>query len=396
MEIKRNVFNELSERLKAKTKRIQVLLGPRQVGKTTGIRQVCREYDGEFHYVSADAPHLKSVSWIAEQWEIARFKAQKSGQFLLVIDEIQKIAQWSEVVKSLYDADQFAGHPFQVVLLGSAQSILAGGVHESLAGRCEILPVTHWSFSEIHELHGCTLDEYIFYGGYPGSYEYAGDLERWRSYLLDSIIEATLSKDVLLVERIQKPALLRRLFELGCQYSGKILSYQKLLGQLQDAGNTTTLAHYLQLLNSVALLTGLEKYAGDQARRRASSPKFCVYNTAYLTAFHSASLEYLRQAPAEWGHWVESAVGAHLLNQSIQHRFNVYYWREGADEVDFILVKHNKVVAIEVKSSQYAGPHRGLDKLQKHFQIDKMLVVGGDGLSVEEFLLKGLDSVWAT
>jgi hypothetical protein len=119
---------------------------------------------------------------------------------------------------------------------------------------------------------------------------------------------------VLLLSRVDKPALLRRTFELACRYSGQVLSYSKMLGQRPDAGNATTLAHYLDLLAGAGLVTGLQKYAGDVARRRGSSPKLQVMSTALVTAPSGLTLAEARRDGEFWGRFVEPAVGAHLAN----------------------------------------------------------------------------------
>jgi len=169
-------------------------------------------------------------------------------------------------------------------LLGSSPLLVQQGLSESLAGRFEILRIGHWSFSEMRDAFGLTVDQYLYFGGYPGSAALINDEERWRRYLLDSLIETTLARDILLMNRVDKPALLRQMFRLGCEYSGQILSYQKMLGQLQDAGNTTTLAHYLDLLSGAGMLCGLSKFSSEVVRQRGSSPKLQVLNNGLMTA----------------------------------------------------------------------------------------------------------------
>ena len=228
--------------------------------------------------------------------------------------------------------------------------LIQSGLTESLAGRFEVIAVPHWSFAEMHEAFGWKLEQYIFYGAYPGAAELIDDPERWRRYILDSLIETTISRDILLLTRVDKPALLRRLFQLGCAYSGQILSYQKMIGQLTDAGNTTTLAHYLELLQGAGMLAGLSKYARGQVRQRGSSPKLQVLNTALMTAQDQRSLAEARQDGDYWGRLVESCIGAHLFNSSFGTNISVTYWRERNHEVDFVLQQGTTTVAIEVKS----------------------------------------------
>jgi len=218
---------------------------------------------------------LRGPAWIEQQWEAARLLAREAGRegALLALDEVQKVPRWSESLKRLRDEDSRAALPLKVVLLGSAPLLVQKGLTESLTGRFEILHLPHWSYVEMRDAFGWTLDQYLFYGAYPGAAPLVDEPERWARYIRDSLIETTIARDVLLLSRVDKPALLRRLFELGCTYSGRILSYTKMLGQLQDAGNTTTLAHYLDLLAGAGMVVGLQKYAGGAARRRGSSPK---------------------------------------------------------------------------------------------------------------------------
>ncbi|MBT9169972.1 MAG: hypothetical protein DDT18_00308 [Actinobacteria bacterium] len=273
----RDINRRLIERILESRRFIQVLYGPRQVGKTTAIKQVLKEIDLPSHYASADQPTLRNEVWLEEQWEIGRLKAKENKAAVLVFDEIQKVSDWSEVVKRLWDEDTFNNLPLRVILLGSSQLLIQKGLTESLAGRFELIRAGHWSFSECQDYFGWDLDTYIFYGGYPGAAPLIREPERWVRYIQDSLIETTISRDILLMTRVDKPALLRRLFYLGCEYSGQVLSYQKMLGQLQEAGNTTTLAHYLELLSGAGFVTGLGKFSGQAVRRRGSSPKLQVF-----------------------------------------------------------------------------------------------------------------------
>src|SRR5580704_16854531 len=272
--IRQAIHSELLKRLKEKRRFLQVLAGHRQVGKTTVVRQVMEASKIPAHYASADEPSLRDRTWLEQQWDVARLKARESKTgALLVLDEIQKVGDWPSVVKLLWDADTHSGVPLKVVLLGSSPLLIQSGLAESLAGRFEVIAVPHWSFTEMREAFGWTFEQYVFYGAYPGAAELIGAPERWRRYIQDSLIETTIARDILLLTRVDKPALLRRLFQLGCAYSGQILSYQKMLGQLQDAGNTVTLAHYLELLHGAGMVMGLSKYAYGQVRQRGSSPK---------------------------------------------------------------------------------------------------------------------------
>ena len=308
---------------------VQVVFGPRQVGKTTMIGQILKELTIPSHYVSADGVSSGQQVWINQQWEIARLLVKQSGknEGLLVFDEIQKLENWSETVKREWDLDTMNGLALKVVLLGSSRVLLQQGLTESLAGRYETIYMGHWSYSEMQEAFGYDEDQFIWFGGYPGASSLIQDEKRWKQYVLDSLIEASISRDILMLTRVDKPALMRQLFVLGCHYSGQILSFNKILGQHLDAGNTTTLSNYLNLLDTAGLLNGIEKYSSDLIRQRSSSPKFQVYNTALMSAQNDLTFQEIKMRPDLWGRWVESAVGAHLINSSRDGGFTVRYWR---------------------------------------------------------------------
>ena len=379
---------ELARRLAEPRRFIQVVAGPRQVGKSTLVQQVVDDLAAEVRYASADEPTLRGAEWIAQQWEAARLTARDSGKAgaVLVLDEIQKIPGWSETVKRLWDEDTRRRVPLKAVLLGSAPLLIARGMSESLAGRFELLHLPHWSFSEMRAAFGFGLEEFLYFGGYPGAAPLIGEPERWRRYIADSLIETSVSRDVLLLTRVDKPALLRRLFDLACRYSGQILSYTKMLGQLQDAGNTTTLAHYLDLLAGAGLVVGLQKVAGDAARSRGSSPKLQVLNTALLSAASGLSFDEARGDREFRGRLAESAVGAHLANAAAAGDCALYYWRERNREVDFVVKSGRRLVAIEVKSGRAREMPAGMAAFAEAFRPKRTLLVGGDGIALEEFL----------
>ena len=377
----------LEKRIKERRKFIQVLMGPRQVGKTTLVNQLLENTGIPFHFVSADAIASFGHTWLELQWETARLKVEQSGtrEFLLIIDEIQKIGNWSETVKLLWDADTQNKKQIKVILLGSSRLLLQQGLTESLAGRFESIYMGHWSFAEMKKAFGWNANQYVWFGGYPGSADMIKEEERWKNYIQHSLIETSISKDILMLTRVDKPALMKRLFELGCLYSGQILSYTKMLGQLQDAGNTTTLSHYLELLDTAGLLAGIEKYSPNVIRVRSSSPKFQVHNTALLSCQRSDLFNEVRLRPQEWGRVVESAIGAHLINYSLSEGFTVHYWRKRNDEVDFIIKKKGKVVALEVKTTT-ASSTSGMTAFQRHFHPAKILMIGKSGLPWQDFL----------
>ena len=379
---------ELVQRLHEPRRFIQVVAGSRQVGKTTLAGQAARRSGLPTRHASADEPTLRNTQWLEQQWEAARSLADEADAngALLVLDEVQKVTGWSEAVKHLWDTDSRTGRRLKVVLLGSAPLLVERGLGESLAGRFEMLRLPHWSFAEMRDAFAWSLDQYLFYGGYPGAAPLIRQPARWTRYVRDALIEPILSRDVLLLSRVDKPALLRRLLELGCAYSGQILSYTKMLGQLQDAGNTTTLAHYLDLLAGAGLVTGLQKYAGGVARRRASSPKLQVLNTALITAQAGITLGQARADHAFWGRLVESAVGAHLANAAATGECEVHYWRERNREVDFVLRAGRSLVAIEVKSGRAPETLPGMAAFSEAFRPTRKLLVGGDGIDLETFL----------
>jgi predicted AAA+ superfamily ATPase len=384
----------LSERIAESRKRIQVVVGPRQTGKTTLVTQLLGQWKGLKMLVSADAVSGADGTWLQQQWEIARLQSGSEGQeFLLVIDEVQKVSQWSEWVKKQWDQDTREGRNIKLILLGSSRLLLQQGLTESLAGRFELLYVGHWSFPEMREAFGWTIQQYIWFGGYPGSANLIEDEDRWKAYVRDSLIESSISRDILMMTRVDKPALMKRLFELGCLYSGQILSYTKLMGQLQDAGNTTTLAHYLGLLETAGLLSGLDKYAADVVRQRSSSPKFQVFNNALISAQRPDHFADVMKDPAAWGRMVESAVGAHLLNVAAAKKIALNYWREGGNEVDFVVQKGKQCIAIEVKSNM-SSTGKGMQIFNDKFHPNKILLVGDTGIPVGQFLAMDPDQWW--
>lgn len=378
----------LATRLAEPRRFLQAVTGPRQVGKTTAVRQAATASGLSTHYVSLDEPGLRDTAWVATQWELGRLAARQNGRACLVLDEVQKLPGWSETVKRLWDEDSASGLDLQVVLLGSAPLLLQRGLSESLAGRFEVLPATHWSYTEMKAAFGFSLEDYLFFGAYPGAASLSGDPERWRRYVLDALVETTLSRDVLLLTRVDKPALLRQLFELGCRYSGQVLSYNKMLGQLQDAGNATTLAHYLGLLEQSGLMCGLQKFAGQAVRSRGSIPKLQVFNTALLSASSTLSPAEAARDTSGWGRLVESAVGAHLVNAAARGVCEVFYWREANREVDFVVRRGQVVVGVEVKSGAARGSLSGLDAFRKAFRPQHLLLVGSEGIPLEEFLAR--------
>lgn len=394
MEYVRSQNNVLKARIEEPRKFIMVIVGPRQVGKTTMVYQVLGELNIPYTFEVADGIEPQDTEWIHRTWEATRITMQvrKESSRLLVIDEIQKIDNWSEAVKREWDADTRNRVNLKVVLLGSSRLLLRKGLTESLAGRYELIRLGHWTYPEMRDAFGVSLDEYVYFGGYPGPAHLIGDMRRWKKYIKDALVTPAIAKDVILTANIYKPALMKQLFEIGCTYSGELLSLTKLMGQLQDAGNVTTLANYIDILRECNLLAGLQKYAKDTARKYNSIPKYQVFNNALLTVYKGSSYENDRINPMLWGRWVESAVGAHLLNMADELEYKVYYWRERNDEVDFIIVKENKCMAIEVKSGR-RGMNSGLPKFSNTFNPSRSIVVGSHGVKLEDFLSCNLEDL---
>jgi predicted AAA+ superfamily ATPase len=386
--IKRSQLQLVVSRIKEERRFMQVLAGPRQVGKTTIVLQLLEEPGIQGFYVAADDISGIGLAWIEMQWETARQRLKLAGadSYVLIIDEIQKIPNWSETVKRLWDSDTRENVPLHVILLGSSRLLLQTGMTESLAGRFETMYISHWSLAEMREAFGWSADKYAWFGGFPGAASLVTDEARWKNYISNSLAETSISRDILMMSRVDKPALMRRLFDLGCSYSGQMLSFNKILGQLLDAGNTTTLSHYLDLLDSAGLLGGLEKFSRETVRKRSSSPKFQVHNTAFISALHPLDFELIVNEREKWGRIVDSAVGAHLINNAYSQGYSLFYWREGNYEVDFVLEHKGRVVALEVKIG-HSLRTAGMVQFRKHYPDSKIMLVGNDGIPWEEFLL---------
>ena len=409
----RTQVSTLLNRLREKPRHLTIVTGPRQTGKTTLVHQVLGKLDRPFRYLSVDEPasaillpnselvgsppgsverqstalrYSSGAQWLVLQWEQARLACGHSDQgMVLAIDEIQKIPNWSETVKGLWDADRRFDRPLHVILLCSAPLVMQKGLSESLAGRYETLRLMHWSFAEMSAAFGFDLNHYVYFGGYPGGAPLVPEQSLWRAYVAEALIEPNIERDILAMQRVDKPALLKRLFQFGAEYSGQILSYNKMLGQLQDAGNSTTLARYMDLLSSAGLITGLTKYAAGAHRRRSSSPKLNVLNTALMAVASGHTFEEAKADRSHWGRLVESAVGAHLFNTGTPEH-HLHYWRENGCEVDFVLTRGRRVVAFEVKSGALRPRTSGLERFAELFDVRAAVVVGEGGLPLAEFL----------
>jgi len=382
-------YQVIIDRLREPRKFLQVVMGPRQIGKTTVVKQALQALGNEIPYLMFSADNIPATQnvWISDCWSTARTQMKLEGynELILVIDEIQKLNGWSEVVKKEWDEDTFNDINLKLILLGSSRVLLQKGLADSLAGRYETIKMTHWSYTEMHEAFGLSFNEYVYYGGYPGAVSLIKDSDRWSNYIRDSIIDATINKDILFDIAVSKPALMRQTFELGASYSGQIVSLTKMVGSLQDAGNTTTLSGYLNVLKDSGLLAGIQKFSIDRARQRASIPKFQVFNSALRNVYSEYSLKVAMQIPKIWGYFFESAIGAHLVSRALTGNYEVYYWREGNLEVDYILKKNNKIAAIEVKSNSDTT-NKGLVEFRERYNPHCSIVVGKGGMNAEAFL----------
>lgn len=391
----RKYYHIIKERINEERFAIQVIAGPRQVGKTTVVGQVLDDIEMPFLSETADSVDPNNPEWISSIWANARsiMQVRRYNEFLIVIDEIQKLNNWSEFVKKEWDSDTRNKINIKVILLGSSRLLIKKGLTESLAGRYELIRMGHWSFDEMRDAFGFDINQYIYYGGYPRGAKYIQNEKRWRGYIKDSIIDPVVSKDIIMTTTIYKPALLKQLFELSCDYSGEILSLTKMLGQLNDAGNVTTLSNYIDLLSDCQAVTKLYKYANDNARKFNSIPKYQVFNTALMSANTGRGFEKEFTDSKRWGRWVESAVGAYLVGNAEEYGYKVYYWREDNYEVDFVLEKRGVLIAIEVKSGRRTT-NEGIAIFNKKFSPKMAFVVGSGALSIEEFLTLDLEMLF--
>jgi len=404
--------------------RLIAITGPRQTGKTTIALQIysklmesgfpCKYYamdnpgTDEFETIDLYTADQKSQHQIRKMintpstetllsiWERGRIAAQQSDQgFVLFLDEIQMVPRWSNIVKGLWDADRRNLCPLRVVILGSAPWRMLTGMNESLMGRFDAFPISHWSLKEMSYVFDFNVDEYMYFGGYPGPWtgKVRGHVKNlgvseplWKKYILNSIIEPAINRDIIAQKRIEKPALMRQIMDLAPNYSGQIMSYNKMLEQLQDAGNTTTLAKYIDLLTGAGLMTTLSRYKWKPlSGRRASIPKLNVLNTALMTANSVYSFQDAKNNPSFWGHIAESAVGAHLYNTR-DYGTHIHYWRDknGRNEVDYVIARGENLLGIEVKSGK-VRTRRGLRAFKDWFPHARIMVVGANEMPFNEF-----------
>lgn len=354
----------LESRLEGDLNFMQVVLGPRQVGKTTGLQQIIKRWRGTSLMVTADEVAVPNAEWLTLHWKRAR---QIGKGTLLVIDEVQKIQNWQSVIKFLFDQDR-PRRLLKIVLLGSASLSIQSGLAKSLAGRFEVIPAHHWNLAECNDAFGWRLTEYLMYGGYPAGAELVADIGRWQDFMRESITEPVLIKDILGLSAVAKPALFRQTFALAMTHPAREISLQKILGQLQESGNVTTIKHYLELLEGAFLLKALQKYSGSEIRKKGSSPKLVPLNTALIHAFRDP--QTVETDPNWYGRVFGAAVGGALAKSKGQ----LFYWRQGKFEVDYVLELDGRIYAIEVKSGRryYA---RGLEKFLSLFPQSIPLII---------------------
>ena len=391
MNYQRPLLSTLRAELSRPTPVIHVLIGPRQVGKTTIARQIEASIDIPVVYATADSPVPLDGAWIETQWRrLIAEGAATGGPVLLILDEVQKVRGWSETTKLLWD-----GRPttpeIRVLILGSSSLLVQEGLTESLAGRFFLHRCHHWGYPECRDAFGWSLEKWIYFGGYPGAVPFLENESAWKRYIVDSLIETVLARDVIQMSRIAKPVLLRHLFALAATLPAQFVSYTKMLGQLHDAGNTTTLAHYLRLLESAFLASGLELFSRGKQRKRGSSPKLVLWNNALVSALSTRTYADALGDTVWWGRLVENAVGAYLCSSLHSVEYDVTYWREGGHEVDYVVARGRDVWAIEVKSGR-SGKAFGLDRFRDRYPGAKAILAGGQGIPLETFFSKDASS----
>jgi len=384
MNYERALLSTIRKELSRPTKVIQVLIGPRQVGKTTIAKQVQESIGIPTVYATADSPVPLDSAWIETQWRLAVAEAgTEGGPVLLILDEVQKVRGWSETLKFLWD-NRPAKPAMRVLILGSSSLLMQEGLTESLAGRFFLHRCNHWSYPECRDAFDWSLEQWIYFGGYPGAASFSEDESSWKRYIADSLIETVLARDVLQMSKIAKPVLLRHLFALAATLPAQSVSYTKMLGQLQDAGNTTTLAHYLKLLESAFLASGLELFSQGKQRKRGSSPKLILWNNALVNALSTRTFAESLGDKIWWGRLVENAVGAHLCNNLHSVEYTITYWREGYHEVDYVVARGRDVWAVEVKSGR-SGKVSGLPRFVARYPKAQSILVGAQGIPLGTF-----------
>lgn len=387
----------LKSRMAEPRRRMQIVMGPRQVGKSTLVGQFTEGISVPFDFFAADGVNRFDSSWIPNKWQQVRMRMDihSEQEHILIIDEVQKIRGWSEQVKKEWDEDSRSHRNLKVILLGSSRLLLQKGLEESLEGRFETIKMGYWDWQEMHEAFGFSMDEYVYFGGFPGLAPDIQDEDRWRNLMEDSIISPILTRDILEIEEIRNPALLRQVFELACIESAKELSLTKMQGTM-NSGTVPTIKNYLDILNKSMIVQPLQNYSPSRVKEKQSVPKMQVFNNAFRNRFGSFSFDEARVDPAEWGRLVESAVGAHLANRAMTDDYELFYWRnERRQECDYVLRKGQALVAIEVKSGS-VDKTVGFEKFKERFadKVTAAFIVGPHALPLDDFFIMDLKSLF--
>lgn len=393
----RRHLNILKSRMAEPRRRMQIVMGPRQVGKSTLVGQFTEGISVPFDFFAADGVNRFDSSWIPNKWQQVRMRMDihSEQEHILIIDEVQKIRGWSEQVKKEWDEDSRSHRNLKVILLGSSRLLLQKGLEESLEGRFETIKMGYWDWQEMHEAFGFSMDEYVYFGGFPGLAPDIQDEDRWRNLMEDSIISPILTRDILEIEEIRNPALLRQVFELACIESAKELSLTKMQGTM-NCGTVPTIKNYLDILNKSMTVQPLQNYSSSIVKEKQSVPKMQVFNNAFRNRFGTFSFDEARVDPAEWGRLVESAVGAHLANRAMTDDYELFYWRnERRQECDYVLRKGQALVAIEVKSGS-VDKTVGFEKFKEQFadKVTAAIIVGPQALPLEDFFIMDLKSLF--
>lgn len=393
----RQQLSILKDRMAEPRRRIQIIMGPRQVGKSTLVGQFADGTNVSFDLFSADGVNRYDTQWIPAHWQQARMKMDQNeeSEHILIIDEIQKILGWSEQVKKEWDTDTRQKRNLKVILLGSSRILLEKDLNESLEGRFETIKMGFWEWQEMRDAFGFTMQEYIYFGGFPGLAPDIKDEDRWRSLMEDTIITPILTRDILEIEEIRNPALLRQVFELACIESAREFSLTKMQGTM-NRGTVPTIKTYLNILDQTMTVKPIQKYSPSPVKEKNSVPKMQVYNSAFRNRYGLYTFKEAVMDATEWGRQVESAVGAFLSNRSILDGFDLLYWRdEKKKECDFVLKKGQALVAIEVKSKS-ADDTKGFEEFKRLYEnhISSALIVGPEGFPLEDFFSLDLKNLF--
>lgn len=346
------VKERLTERLDEPAPgRVQILTGPRQVGKTHILLDSAARWRESALYLAADAPESSLPGWWELQWQRTLQMAGR-GKSVLFVDEAHYLPQWSPVIKSAIDEVYRKKLPLHIVITGSATLPLGSGAREAMTGRFERIELRQWNPRDLAEAFSLDRDEaiecFIRFGSFPGGMSLISDIPRWKAYIRDSIIDPAVGRDILMREQVRKPALLRQIFAVCTGHPSEILSLAKIAGALSDAGTLETIAHYLGLLEEAYLIASVRKYSAREVRRRSSPPKIVPLSNALTAASRSGDPPLPARDPAPWGRWVENACIAFAIGCGQK----VHYWREEPLEVDFVLIGSWGKWAIEIKTGE--------------------------------------------